>query len=215
MRNQSCTSDGNEFSGGCNLVYCLLFEDGTRWALRVAHEKLPLPLEFTATTMRFIHDTIPDMPIANVHAWDDNEDGGGVGTPYMLLDWIEGKTLEWNASFPSQLDRDKVLAQLARYSLEMLTRTTLQSSTQTALAWILRRVDSRLARIFSGDLPSFDPIDCLIYRAMAEEKYLVRSLNLAPFPLMHTDLSKFNVLVDAEFNITGYEIFRLSLRSLA
>ena len=38
------------------------------------------------------------IPIATVDAWLKSEDGYGVGTPYMLLDWIEGRTLEWNAS---------------------------------------------------------------------------------------------------------------------
>jgi len=85
----------------------------------------------------------------------------------------------------------------------MLVRTSLQSSTQSALAWILRKIDNRLIRIFAGDLPSFDPIDCLIYRAMAEEKYHLPSLDTLPFPLVHTDLSKMNIIVDDNFNING------------
>ena len=162
--------------------------------------------EGTVTTMRYVQRTVPSIPVATVHAWSDSEDVDGVGTPYMLLDWIEGRTLEWNATCPPPSAREKVLAQLARYSVELLASTRMESSTQSALTWMLRRIDSRLRRIFTGDLPSFDPIDCLIYRAMAEEKYFIPSLDAHPFPLMHTDLSRNNILVDDDFNITGYEI---------
>ncbi|TFK32240.1 hypothetical protein BDQ12DRAFT_716531 [Crucibulum laeve] len=203
IRKQPCTSDGNEFLGGCNIVYCIAFVDGTRWAIRLPYDEMRSAVEATVTTMQYGHSTVPDIPIATVHAWSDSEDGGGVGTPYMLLDWIEGRTLEWNASFPPPADRGKVLAQLAQYSAELLAHTMVQSTTQSALAWMLRRIDSRLTRIFTGDLPSFDPIDCLIYRAMAKEKYHVPSLDTFPFPLMHTDLSQMNILVDNNFNIKG------------
>ena len=160
-------------------------------------------IEPTVTTMRYVLNTVPSIPVAAVHAWSDSEDGDGVGTPYMLLDWIDGRTLEWNASFPPSAARVKVLAQLAQYTADLLARTPMHASTQSTLTWILRRIDSRLTRIFTGDLPAFDPIDCLIYRAMAEERYFVPSLDTFAFPLMHTDLGQMNILVDDDFNITG------------
>jgi hypothetical protein len=76
---------------------------------------------------------------------------------------------------------------------------------------MLKRIDNRLRRIFTGDHPSFDPIDCLIYRAMAEEKYHLPSLDTLPFPLVHTDLSKMNIIVDDNFNINGYDSFFWSM----
>ena len=209
IRNQSCTSDGVEFSGCCNIVYRIAFEDGKRWALRIPYEELCQPIE-SVTIMHNVQSAVPDMPIATVHAWSDNEDGDGVGTPYMLLDWIEGNILEWNASFPNPVAREKVLLQLAQFSADLLVRTSLQSRTQseTTLAWMLRLIDNRLKRIFAGDLQaSFDPIDCLIYRAMAEERYHLPSWDTLPFPLVHTDLSKVNIVVDDNFNINGYHLF--------
>ncbi|PPQ93382.1 hypothetical protein CVT25_007091 [Psilocybe cyanescens] len=68
---------------------------------------------------------------------------------------------------------------------------------------MLRRINSRLTHIFNGDLPLFDPIDCLIYCAMAKEKYHIPSLDALLFPLMHTDLNPRNIVVDGNFNITG------------
>ncbi|KAF8801729.1 hypothetical protein BYT27DRAFT_7245029 [Phlegmacium glaucopus] len=67
--------------------------------------------------MSRLQSTISDMPIATVYAWSDSEDGDGVGTPYMLLDWIEGRVLEWNESFPTPVAREKVLVQ---YSVDLL-----------------------------------------------------------------------------------------------
>jgi len=81
----------------------------------------------TVTTMRYVQSAVPGMPIATVYAWSDSEDGDGVGTPYMLLDWIEGTVLEWNASFPNPVAREKVLVQLVQYSVDLLVRTSLQS----------------------------------------------------------------------------------------
>ncbi|KAG1733016.1 kinase-like domain-containing protein [Suillus paluster] len=204
IRDQPCTiSEGDKFSGGCNIVNRIIFEDGTVWALRVPYDETPSPIEATVTTMRYVHSIIPSIPVATVHAWSDSKDGDGIGTPYILLDWIDGRTLEWNARFPPPAARGKVLAQLAQYTADLLARTLMHANAQSTLRWILRRIDPRLTRIFTGDLSAFDPIDCLIFRAMAEEKYFVPSLDTFPFPLMHTDLNQMNVLVDDDFNITG------------
>ena len=114
--------------------------------------------------------------------------------------------MEWNGNFSILVAREKVLVQLAHYSANLLVRTSLQSSTQseTTLAWMLRIIDDRLKHIFAGDLQtSFDPIDCLIYRAMAEERYHLPSWDTLPFPLVHADLSKLNIVVDDNFIING------------
>ena len=73
-----------------------------------------LPVEHTVITMRYVQHTVPSMPFATVHAWLDSEDGDGVGSPYMLLDWVNGKMLEWDANVPPPAAREKVLGQLAQ-----------------------------------------------------------------------------------------------------
>jgi len=166
-----------------------------------------MPVEGTVATMRYVHSAVPRLPVATVHAWSDSDDGEGIGTRYMMLDWIEGGTLEWNASFPPPAVRRKILGQLAQHSVDLLESTSIQSSSQSALTWMLRKVDSRLTRIFSGNFPSFDPIDCLIFRAMAEEKYHIPILDALPFPLMHSDLNNMNFIVDDDYSINGYEMF--------
>ncbi|KAF8059477.1 hypothetical protein FPV67DRAFT_444035 [Lyophyllum atratum] len=112
------------------------------------------PVETTLITMDYVKNTVPTIPIATVHAWSDSKDDDGVGTPYILLDWIEGSMLTWNATFPPPEAREKVLAQLAQYSADISVRTTepIQSSTGTmsALAWTLGTLDLRLRRIFNG-----------------------------------------------------------------
>jgi len=204
IRGQPCTVfEGEELSGGCNIINRIVFDDGILWALRIPYDEMRSPVECTVTTMGYVQRTVPSIPVATVHAWSDSEDGDGVGTPYMLLDWVDGKTLEWNVNVPPPAAREKVLGQMAQYTVDLLARTAMHSSPQSALTWILRRIDSRLTRILTGELLGFDPVDCLIYRAMAKEIYFVSSLDAFPFPLMHTDLGRLNILVDDNFNITG------------
>ena len=185
-------------------MYRIVFDDGKLWALRIPYGEVRSDVECTVTTMRYVRRALPSVPVATVHAWSDKEDGDGVGMPYILLDWIDGKTLEWNANTPPLAARGKILAQLARHTADFLARTPIQSNTSSALAWMLSRIDNRFTRILTGDLSTFDPIDCLIYRAMAEEKYFIPSLDALPFPLIHTDLNPLNIIVDDNFNITGY-----------
>ena len=112
------------------------------------------------TTMRYVHRTVPSIPVATVHAWSDSEDGNGIGTPHMLLDWIDGKALEWNVNAPPPATRQKVLGQLAQYTVDLQACIAMYSGPQSALTWILRRIDSRLTRISTGELPAFDPAGC-------------------------------------------------------
>ena len=154
--------------------------------------------------MHYVKRAVPDIPIAIVHTFSDSKDGDGVGLPYILLDWIEGQTLEdWSSDSPSGPQRRKVLAQLARITVDLLRYTSEVEGSGSTLAWMRRRVNAKLKRILTGDLTSFDPVDCLIYAAMAEKRYLVGHLDGLPFPLMHADLSKLNIIVDNEYNITG------------
>jgi len=204
IRGQPCTVfEGEELPGGCNIINRIVFDDGILWALRIPYDEMRSSVECTVTTMRYVQRAVPSIPVATVHAWSDSEDGDGVGTPYMLLDWVDGKTLEWNVNVPPPAAREKVLGQLAQYTVDLLARTAMHSSPQSALTWILRRIDPRLTRILTGELLGFDPVDCLIYRAMAKEIYFVSPLDAFPFPLMHTDLGRLNILVDNNFNITG------------
>jgi hypothetical protein len=94
-REQSCSIfEGEEFSGDCNIVNPIVFEDGIIWALHVPYDKMRAAVEPTVTTMRYVRDAVPSIPVAIVHAWSDSEDEDGVGTPYILLDWTDDRTLE-------------------------------------------------------------------------------------------------------------------------
>lgn len=43
--------------------------------------------------------------------------------PFMVLDWVDGATLQWKDDVPSRLIRDKVLAQLAEIQLSLISCT--------------------------------------------------------------------------------------------
>lgn len=59
-----------------------------------------------------------------MHAWSDSEGGDSVWTPYMLLDWIDGNTLECSAKVPPPTAKRNVLAQLAQCSADLLVLHT-------------------------------------------------------------------------------------------
>lgn len=96
---QPCSSNNDEFSGGCNTIYPIIFEDGTSWAHRVPHDMVPV--EPTVTTMDYIKNTVPTIPIV-FGPTARMEMALELETPRILLDWIEGSTLTLNAAFPSQ-----------------------------------------------------------------------------------------------------------------
>lgn len=84
--------------------------------------------------------------------------------------------------------------------MDLLVRTAMHSSPQSALTCILRRIDSRLKPILTGELIAFDPVDCLIYRVVAKEIYFVSALDA-----LSTDAHRpWAILVDDNFNIAGY-----------
>ena len=100
------------------------------------HFACPISQDVTGHCMRYVHSTVLSIPAAT------SEDGDGVRTPYMLLDWICGTMLECNAIFPPPDARGKVLVRLAQY-----TRTCWR-----ARLCMMRTMGSRLTCTFTGDL---------------------------------------------------------------
>lgn len=72
----------------------------------------------------------------------------------------------------------------------------------TATAYFDRLANNKLFRVRSGQLPGITEKDCI------EQKELLRyvlhpELNDAPFAMDHGDLAPANILIDAEYNVTG------------
>jgi aminoglycoside phosphotransferase (APT) family kinase protein len=130
----NCTIEQRKYDGQEHAVLRLLFDNKEQWALRMPinpygkfpEHDLELPLEIMrSTTMLqqciFKHG----MKVPRVHwsclQWRENP----VGYPVVLMDWIEGQPLDWEALRHHPEATAKVLAHLAQhvFDLSMLTES--------------------------------------------------------------------------------------------
>lgn len=79
--------------GSFNLVYPLSFPDGRKWVARVPHPKsfdMTL-MQSSIYTTRLIRERTT-IPIPTIHAYDTSSNNE-LGTPYILMDFLEGVSL--------------------------------------------------------------------------------------------------------------------------
>jgi hypothetical protein len=70
--------------------------------------------------LQFIARTLPRIPAPRVHASCLSYDNP-IRVPYILLDWIEGKSLpEFTDSWPGQVERTKILDQVSDILLDLI-----------------------------------------------------------------------------------------------
>ncbi|GJJ09050.1 hypothetical protein Clacol_003272 [Clathrus columnatus] len=96
---QSCLSISLLGRGSYNTVYRLTFSDGTQLAASIAnHDDEDFNAQAKQSeieTMKFVRESglYPDIPIPKVHAWDTTFNNPA-GAPYVLMDVVQGETLE-------------------------------------------------------------------------------------------------------------------------
>ncbi|KAK7684949.1 hypothetical protein QCA50_011784 [Cerrena zonata] len=110
------TSDSpvHDMVGGMNYHFPILFEDGVTWICRVRRQSPPPELqdaiiESEVATMRFLASI--GVPVPKVHDFSVHINQGSIGMPYILMDMVKGRPLDWNAA--SEAAKEYVLEQLA------------------------------------------------------------------------------------------------------
>jgi Phosphotransferase enzyme family len=205
--------------GGSHVVVPIKFKDGTIWAARLANEDCEGLLGKSLNVLNYIEKNCPDVTAPRVKAADvlDNK----VGVAYLLLDWIDGVSLEdWSPCFPVREDRHFILDGVADYLLSLWSCTT-ECETLTSAAgnltlsglnlgnhslrsvtsWFIEQLDRGMRRYFNGNR-KVDVIDLLIQLSLVS-KYVVSEYDNGPFVLAHEDLTCRNLIVNDKFQLQG------------
>lgn len=123
---QSPTSKQDVISrqmGGQNCHVDVNFDDGVTWIARIRLEDPLLPPQGVQShiflseiaTLKFLAKT--SVPAPNVYCYELEGSENIVGTPYVLMEKMPGKPLDWNGAGVDQ--RRKVMEQLADIYLEL------------------------------------------------------------------------------------------------
>lgn len=120
--------DNKTFHGGQCCVYKVTFCDGESWAVRV-------PLFIRNTSQESVTRVLADevrvlqeleakgFAWAARHCVSDLTFTNPVCYPFVALTWIPGTPLSWTATFPSRIQRDKILRQMAHIQASLIECT--------------------------------------------------------------------------------------------
>lgn len=155
----------------------------------------------------------------------DLTSNNALGSPYIALQWAEGKPLKWNDSTPArQEDREKVIRQVVEMQMAMLpichkgesatkymegliikqiariTEPSLNSDKRPVRQSIQKEVDQHIKAIMT--LYAGSPYAMHQVQATLLKKHIIPELDNEPHVLVHGDLGEGNIIVDENHNIT-------------
>lgn len=130
-RDVDCTIDKVKYEGQEHAILRLLFENKQKWAVRLPinpngkfcnDNELPLiSMRATISLQQCLHKH--GMMVPRVHwsclRWSENP----VGYPVVIMDWIDGRALDWEIIRHHPEAKTKVLTQLADYIFSLSTLT--------------------------------------------------------------------------------------------
>ncbi|KAH0371702.1 hypothetical protein KCU65_g1846, partial [Aureobasidium melanogenum] len=214
----------------CNLDIC--FADGVVWIARLRlEEPTVLPRDAQATisisgvaTLKFLARTNIRVPQVYHHSSDESE----IGTPYMLMEKLPGRPLQWSNASAQQ--KTKVMEQLADIFLELEKHpfSATGSLSQGGLVGPFAR--SHMFVSPSKSLGPFSTLKELLTTILIHEIDMIKSGELSAlatdnflthlwrlehlpsllesetddhFYLKHTDDKGDHILIDEDYNITG------------
>ncbi|KFA80607.1 hypothetical protein S40288_11660 [Stachybotrys chartarum IBT 40288] len=135
--------------------------------------------------------------------------------PFLVLNWVEGETLRWDANFPPQPLRNKVLSQIALLQLFLLECTqksgmptyrnewslsNRKQESMTAEAFFQRRLQNRHRRVLEGKIPGLSQQDCFDQQALLGQ-VLGPDRDCKVFAVHHGDIKPANIVIDENHNI--------------
>ncbi|KAK6008370.1 hypothetical protein QM012_000273 [Aureobasidium pullulans] len=194
-----------EQTGGqnCNLDIC--FDDGVVWIARLRFEEpTVLPRDAQATisiseveTLIFLARTNIRVPEVFHHSSDESE----IGTPYMLMEKLPGKPLQWPDASTQQ--RTKIMGQLVDVFLELEKHPFAATGSLPEVAW-WDRSPRVIYMIKGGELATLATDNFLTHLWRLEHlPSLLAIVKDDHFYLKHADDKGDHILIDEEYNITG------------
>jgi aminoglycoside phosphotransferase (APT) family kinase protein len=111
-------------------ILIIRFPDANKsWAARIPlYQDVPL-YTISVQPLEFVARNLPQVFAPRVHGYADVGTGkeNSVGVSYMLLDWIDGASLQpWHLYSPSRSAKEKFIGQLVDQMLEMFLGTTVR-----------------------------------------------------------------------------------------
>ena len=234
-----CVIDTSRFTFGFNnVVLKVSFSDNVDWIVRIQHSvEMPsdtdsgtIDLLSEITTMETISSKTT-IPVPKVFAYDVSS-SNGIGYPYILMEHINGRTLDESIAceVPSKYIL-KVANQMARVffelgsltfgrpgriwkgrdgkrPLEMVPSDACKTTPQepdiyTSREWFYRHRQENNRQAL--DSHGHDPqwrTACWVLKE-AVPHILIEDRVYGPFPLCHVDLHRGNILFDDEYSIKG------------
>lgn len=209
------------FDGGQCRVFKVDFADGESWAVRVPIFVRDASQDNIIDLLESEARVVEELERKNFR-WAAKLRGcsltfnNAVGYPFIALTWIPGSQLLWSDNFPERPLRDKVLSQIALIHASLIECTKEPSMSNaklpltelshhlgiTARDHFMRIIQNKIRRVRSGLLPEITEQDCLDQMNILPG-VLFPELDGAPFTLDHGDLSPQNILIDAQYNVTG------------
>lgn len=195
------------FDGGQCRIYKVDFPHKESWAVRI-------PLHIRNAPRRAIINLLQGEIIilqeleAKGFRWAPRLRGSSltfensVGYPFIALSWLSGDSLSWSLEQPARPIRDQILGQIASIIMSLVESTCVER-TEPATKYFERIIDNKVYRVHSGLLPEINVQDCIIQKQLLST-ILRPELENAPYAIEHGDLSCRNIIVDSEYNITGF-----------
>ncbi|KAK4038465.1 hypothetical protein C8A01DRAFT_17461 [Parachaetomium inaequale] len=187
-------TDRAPFCGGEYAIYALEDEEKSRrLCLRTPRNRtgchVALVLEREAEVRRRI-DAARIPLFQPLIAYDPTTENS-IKAPYLALGWADGSPLKWSDAYPATNDRKSVIQAVANANLDLLR---VQQPGETALEWITYKIDRKIARAKSNELPGGTVTQCEDQKQLIP-KYWMPDLDHAPHVLVHGDISGNNIIV--------------------
>lgn len=189
--------DRNPHRGGSHDVYKVLFQDSIQWAARVCRDPDVWEFELRALEkFAYVKRERPEMKAPDI--FFENR--------VMYSEWLPGKPLAiWNSQI-ALAQRHRLLDDLADFLLQLWTVPGSKSMLHTPpslpySAWLTDSLDRALRRTLSGTARWGDAVDYLIMRSMIPS--YAKWGGYMEFGFAHGDLNSHNIMIDANFQLTG------------
>lgn len=166
----------------------------------------------------------------------DLTNNNALNSPYIALEWVDGKPLKWHDTMPEkEEDRQKVIQQVVELTMGLLR---INEAGISARAYMQNLIDIQINRIVNpGADPTVQRLHTKAQQSMLHfntkilsltpsaaqmldthsrllDKHIIPELNTARHVLIHGDLGEGNIIIDNDHNVTLIDLGFMHLEPL-